>query len=191
MVRLVVERVPALYACCDALITAQDVASAARFQNEKRRNEHLAWRRVVRRELGHDVVIDYNAVGAPTVNTPNIYISVAHGGGAVAVAFAECRVGVDIETSERNFERVAERYMSDEERALSDDSRWLAIVWCAKEALYKLYGERGVELFALVVTAYDATKQTMQCSLPDGHSAEVVVSFYEENVIVAVATFCE
>ena len=74
MVRLFVEALPALYACCDVLVRPQDVASAARFQNDKRRREHLAWRRIVRRELGREVVIDYNDVGAPKVDTPNIYI---------------------------------------------------------------------------------------------------------------------
>ena len=68
MVRLFVESVPPVYLCCDTLLTAADIASAARFQNDARRNEHLAWRRIVRRELGRDVVIDYNEVGAPIVN---------------------------------------------------------------------------------------------------------------------------
>ena len=52
MVRLFVESVPPVYLCCDTLLTAADIASAVRFQNEARRNEHLAWRRIVRRELG-------------------------------------------------------------------------------------------------------------------------------------------
>ena len=72
MVRLIVEEVPPLYLCCDTLLTAQDIASASRFQNERRRNEHLAWRRIVRRELGREVVIDYDDTGAPCVDTPNI-----------------------------------------------------------------------------------------------------------------------
>lgn len=191
MVRLFVETLPALYACCDVLVRPQDVASAARFQNDKRRREHLAWRRIVRRELGRDVAIDYNSVGAPTVDIPNIYISVAHGGEAVAVAIADRRVGVDIESVERNFERVRDRYASAEELALSDDGQWLAKLWAAKEALYKLYGERGVELLALRVERYDSRQGVMHATLPDGSKAEVGVERYSGNVIVAVATFCE
>lgn len=190
MVRLFVEALPQLYACCDVLIRPQDVASAARFQNDKRRREHLAWRRIVRRELGREVVIDYNDVGAPMVDTPNIYISVAHGGEVVAVAIADCRVGVDVESMERNFERARDRYASKEEVALSEQDGWLCMLWTAKEALYKLYGERGVELLALKVVGYDAERGTMHATLPDGSEAEVKIERYSGNIVVAVATFC-
>ena len=89
MVNLFVEALPPVYLCCDALISAEDVVSAMRFQNEKRRREHLAWRRIVRRELGAKVHIDYNAVGAPQVDIAGKFISVAHGGESVAVAIAD------------------------------------------------------------------------------------------------------
>ena len=191
MDKLFVETVDKVYACCDTLITAQDVASASRFQNERRRREHLAWRRVVRRELGRDVDIDYNAVGAPVVRIPNIYISVAHGGEVVAVAIADCRVGVDVESMERNFERARDRYASKEEVALSEQDGWLCMLWTAKEALYKLYGERGVELLALKVVGYDAERGTMHATLPNGSEAEVKIERYSGNIVVAVATFCE
>lgn len=191
MLKLFVEELPSLYACCDVLVRAQDVASAARFQNDKRRREHLAWRRIVRRELGRDVVIDYNDVGAPTVDTSNIYISVAHGAEAVAVAIADCRVGVDIESSERNFERALGRYASAKEVALSADRQWPCMLWTAKEALYKLFGERGVELLALRVEAYDAEAHTMQCTMPNGARAEVRIERYSGNIVVAIATYCE
>ena len=102
MVKLVVEAIPPVYLCCDTLITASDVASASRFQNDSRRREHLAWRRVVRSELGRGVVIDYNEVGAPVVDTPNTHISVAHCAQSVAVAIANEPVGVDIEALDRN-----------------------------------------------------------------------------------------
>ena len=62
MVNLFVEAIPAVYLCCDTLIAAEDVASAMRFQNEKRRREHLAWRRIVRSELGSKVHIDFNGI---------------------------------------------------------------------------------------------------------------------------------
>ena len=76
MTKIFVETIPTIFTCCDTLLVAEDVASAARFQNERRRCEHLAWRRIVRRELGRDVHISYNEVGAPKVDKDNIYISV-------------------------------------------------------------------------------------------------------------------
>ena len=141
MHKLIVETIPWAYACCDANISAEDVASASRFQNERRRAEHLAWRRIVRRELGRKVSISYNEVGAPVVDTPNTYISVAHGAGCVVVAISDRPIGVDVESQERDFSHAVSRYMSDEEMVLSVEQNWPAKVWTAKEALYKLYGK--------------------------------------------------
>ena len=190
MVKLFVEAIQPIFACCDALITAQDVASASRFQNEARRVEHLAWRRVVRRELGRGVQIEYNEVGAPIVDTANTYISVAHTTGAVAVVIADTPVGVDIELLHRGFDRVASRYLSAEELALSSDDRWLAMVWSAKEAMYKLYGRKGVDLVEeLRVTAYDAAEGCIYGAMRGERSAKITVSLYDEDKIVAVATY--
>ena len=190
MRRLIVEDIPQLYACCDCNITAADVVSAARFHNEQRRTEHLAWRHVVRRELGRDVVIDYNEVGAPTVNLKETHISVAHGAGRVAVVIANERVGVDIESLERDFAGVSSRYMSIEEQALSTEKGWLAMVWCAKEALYKLYGERGLDLKRdIVLTSYNPEKGEIDALLCQKSKARLEISLHNTNAVVAVAYF--
>ena len=192
MVKLFVEPIPRVYACCDSLITAADIASASLFQNERRRGEHLAWRRVVRRELGLRVVIDYNDVGAPVVDTPDTHISVAHGGGYVAVAIADTAVGVDIESSERNFEHVKTRYMSATELALSDNDLWPAMAWTAKEALYKLYGHKGAELRNdIVFTAFDSDRRCIEARLGNETTALVNISTTEDNMVIAVAQFAD
>lgn len=190
MVNLFVEALPPVYLCCDTHIAAEDVASAMRFQNEKRRREHLAWRRIVRRELGAKVHIDYNDVGAPVVDVENRWISVAHGGESVAVAIADKPVGVDIESLSRDFDRVAPRYMTPEEMALSDDMRWSCYVWCAKEAMYKLYGRRGVELRGeLRVESIDTRSMTIYGGMVNMAQAVVEISLYDDDIVVAVATF--
>ena len=190
MVKLVVEAIPPVYLCCDALITASDVASASRFQNDKRRREHLAWRRVVRNELGRGVVIDYNEVGAPIVDIPNTHISVAHGGERVAVAIADERVGVDIENLDRNYERVKSRFMSPTEEALSDIEEWPAMVWTAKEAIYKLYGKREVDLTEDIhITGLNTETMTLSAEVRDTKGIVVEVRIIDNNVVVATATY--
>ena len=188
MVRLFIESVPPVYLCCDTLLTAADIASAARFQNEARRNEHLAWRRIVRRELGRNVVIDYNEVGAPFVDKSGTHISIAHSREVVAVAIAEERVGVDIESRERDFSRAAERYASAEEIALGgEDEDWLAKLWTAKEAMYKYYGVRGVELRDdLRIVSYDPERELLRGEL-QGEALEIRLSLHNERYIVATA----
>ena len=190
MVKLVVEAVPPVYLCCDTLITASDVASASRFQNDKRRREHLAWRRVVRNELGRGVVIDYNEVGAPVVDTPNTHISVAHGGERVAVAIADEPVGVDIESLDRNYERVKSRFMSPAEEALSDMEEWPAMVWTAKEAIYKLYGKREVDLTEDIhIIGLNTETMTLSAEVRDTKGIVVEVRIIDNNVVVATATY--
>lgn len=190
MVKLVVEAIPPVYLCCDALITASDVASASRFQNDRRRREHLAWRRVVRSELGRGVVIDYNEVGAPVVDTPNTHISVAHGGESVAVAIANEPVGVDIEALDRNYERVKSRFMSPAEGMLSSMEEWPAVVWTAKEAIYKLYGKREVDLTEDIrIMAFDAERMTLEAEVRETKGIKVEAQIIENRVAVAVATY--
>lgn len=192
MLKLIVERIPWLYACCDSDICAADVASASRFQNERRRTEHLAWRRVVRRELGRNITIDYNEVGAPIVDIANTYISIAHSTEHVAVAIADEKIGVDIEPLERDFERVASRYMSPEEQRLCDDRLWPAFAWCAKEALYKLYGKRGLELKSDIrLHSYDNSNRRIGATLCEEREAHVDISIWDEEMVVAVAQFRE
>ena len=188
MVNLYVEPIPSLYACCDALITAQDVASASRFQNERRRMEHLAWRRIVRRELGRGVGISYNEVGAPQVDVEGRYIGVAHCKERVLVAIADERVGVDIEPMCRDFSRVEERIMSVEERSLSSDDRWAGVVGCAKEAMYKYYGRSAIDLQRdLRIVAVDGVAKCVYGVLPNGERVEIKISLHEGKYIVATA----
>lgn len=128
-----------------AWTTLEERAAAAAFAPARRR-EFLAWRAVVRRELGRDVRIGYAATGAPQLPDGQAHISVSHCPGRVAVLLAGGRCAVDIEPAARNFERAAPRYLTPDERMLSADPAWLAVAWCAKEALYKYAGRPGLDL---------------------------------------------
>ncbi len=93
-------------------VTQAERAEAARLAPPVRRDEYLTWRAVVRRCLGCGVGISYDAVGAPTVDTPDIYISVAHSAGMTAVAIDSGRCGVDIEALDRDFSKGVRRILS-------------------------------------------------------------------------------
>ncbi len=66
-------------------VTSDELAEAGRFVREGRRREYLTWRAVVRRELGADVRIAYDAAGAPVVDRDGVYVGVSHCRGRVAV----------------------------------------------------------------------------------------------------------
>lgn len=136
--------------------TQGDLALIESYASASRRCEVLAWRAIVRRELGNDVEISYDHYGAPQVNMSNIYISVSHSKDRVAVLFCESPCAVDIEHVERNYGRVSSRYLSDEERAMAEQNNLYPEMWCAKEALYKYYKKGKLDLVAHIsITEYD------------------------------------
>jgi len=56
--------------------------------------------------------------------------------------------------------------MSPRERELSPDPEWPAVVWCTKEAMYKLCGRRGVSLRDdLTIESCDRSRQTLCCRI--------------------------
>ena len=127
-------------------VTGEELATAAGFGSAVRRAEFLTWRAAVRRELGHDVRIAYDANGAPCLPGRAERISVSHCPGRVAVVLSEGPCAVDIESETRNFGRVIARYMTPCERRLSESALWPAVAWCAKEALYKYARRPGLDL---------------------------------------------
>ena len=125
-------------------VTPEESAAAVAYGSGQRCRESLTWRAVVRRELGRNIQIGYNEVGAPRIANSDVYLSVAHCRDWVAVCFSDAPCAVDIESESRDFSRVVPRYMTPAEQCLSTDPLWPAVVWCAKEALYKLSGRTGL-----------------------------------------------
>ena len=191
MRRLVVE--PMLP--CDeaaAWATAEELAAVRDFAPGRAR-EYLAWRAVVRRELGRGVRIGYTAAGAPELPGLPLCLSVSHGAGQVAVAIADRPCGVDIERTDRNFARIEPRYLTPAERQLSGHPLFPAIAWCAKEALYKyagtpcdLLGDLRLEAVEFTRTTPPAGRLTARCK---GAPGPLTVDFYAESAFAVACVF--
>ena len=142
----------------------RDLQSIEAFTSPSRRAERLAWRRVLRR-LSPDAVVEYEPSGAPRLkNSPYTYISVSHCRDLVAVVLSCAKCGVDVERVDRDFARVAERYMTAAERALCSKEWWAAAVWCAKECLYKMAGREGTDFKrAIIIESVDPSTSQILC----------------------------
>ncbi len=127
-------------------VTPYDLNEATRFVTARRRSEFLSWRALARTALGTEVKLDYNTVGAPIVVNRPLFISVSHCSDRVAILLSNHPCGIDIERTDRNFTRASSRFLTPEEAAMSADPRWIGVVWCAKEALYKYSGRDGLDL---------------------------------------------
>ena len=182
--RIVIEQIAAEETLRDGAAMA-DLALVEQFGSASRRCEALAWRAIVRRELGADVTIGYDEYGAPIVDTPKIYISVSHSRDRVAVLFADSVCAVDIESVERDFGRVASRYLSDEEQQIAQANGLYAEMWSAKEALYKYYRKGGLDLVKdIVIREYNPSKQQFAASICEGGAIAVNV-LRENNYVMA------
>ena len=167
--------------------TSEERAAAAGFVSERRRAEFLTWRAVVRRELGDDVGIAYDALGAPVLTNRAVHISVAHCAGRIAVCASPERCAVDIEPATRDFRRAASRYLTPEEEALSDDPLLPGIVWCAKETLYKYAGRRELDFRRdLHVVRLDLAAGTLAGRIGNGEPVRLSVSLDEGFILVYI-----
>lgn len=181
--RLVIEPIASEEALRECA-TAADLAFVEQYGSASRRCEVLAWRAIVRRELGAEVVISHDDYGAPRVDKPNFHISVSHSRDRVAVLFSNGACAVDIESVERDFRRVASRYLSAEEQTLAERYDIFAEMWSAKEALYKYYKKGRLDLVKHIsIGAYESG--VLKCSILDSEPIEVKVK-REDNLVIAV-----
>src|ERR1700742_1140923 len=113
---------------------------------------HLHWlgtRVLLRKMLKTDEYIDckVDEHGKPyLVNLP-YHISLSHSFDYAAVMIGKKPVGIDIEQVKQKVERIAHKFMRDEELAFiggPDKINQLYVCWCAKEAVYKCFGQKEV-----------------------------------------------
>jgi phosphopantetheinyl transferase len=123
----------------------------SKFQNysyEKRKVEWLAIRALLKQIIGNSFEICYTEVGKPVIIHPVFrHISISHARDFAAVYIHQHHaVGIDIESTTRNYAAVKKRYLSESELILVDESTLLqCIYWCAKEAVFKLVDKEGVD----------------------------------------------
>lgn len=118
-------------------------------KTEKRKQEWLACRVLLKNMLGEEKQIAYNTEGAPYLRNSSLYISFSHTKGFVAVRVSKRpAVGIDIEYRTNRVMKIRSRFMNPEEEAVLDKHNeiiHLLIHWCAKETLFKMIGQKDVD----------------------------------------------
>lgn len=118
----------------------------ARISHSRRRLEWLAARALLR-EFGYTGHVMYHPTRRPFLAHSHSHISISHSYPYVAVILSSNDlVGIDIESFTRPFIEVSDKYLSKNEKKWVDldDNRQLALIWSAKEAIYKLPGMEGL-----------------------------------------------
>lgn len=119
-----------------------------KFTFEKRKAEWLATRAILKQMIGCSFKIAYTPSGKPLLHH-SLYqhISITHSREFVAVFIHQNKpVGIDIESRNRNYAPILKKYLSDLELCHIMEDSWVpCLYWCAKEALFKLVEEEGID----------------------------------------------
>ncbi|MFD2571443.1 4'-phosphopantetheinyl transferase family protein [Spirosoma soli] len=129
-------------------LTALELEELATISHPAQRVEWLACR-VLIRQLTESQGMPYTGLLKDEFGKPHLigtpwHISLSHTTGWAAAVLHRLRpVGIDVEPIREQLKRVVPRVLSEPEIAhAAGDVDRLAVYWCAKEALYKLYGKR-------------------------------------------------
>ena len=136
-----------------------------KFTYEKRKAEWLATRALLKQMIGSAFQISYTESGKPLLNHPLYpHISISHSRDFVAVLIhRHLAVGIDIESINRNYAPITKRYLSEGELEQVNQNPMLqCIYWCAKEAVFKLVEENGVDFRKQIeIIAFDFQQETL------------------------------
>ena len=121
----------------------------ARFSAEKRKQEWLAVRVLLKELCGEEKRIAYLPSGKPYLEDGSMHVSFSHTHGYVAVAIhPSAEVGVDIEQYGTRVQRVASRFIREDEWVSiesGDEVYALLLHWSAKETMFKLMEDEAVD----------------------------------------------
>jgi 4'-phosphopantetheinyl transferase len=123
----------------------------ASFSAGKRTLHWLSTRLLLRTMLNTADYIDcqMDEHGKPYLVNSDVHISLSHSYDYAAVIISkDKKVGVDIELIKMKIKSIKHKFLSDVELAqkqIGDNINGLYVSWCAKEAIYKWHGKKGLE----------------------------------------------
>ncbi len=131
-------------------LSAAERSYYATLKSTMRKKHWLSYRLIVPHILPPPSVsgISYDEYGKPLLENGKGYISAAHSGKfAALIASKNNNVGLDIEAINPKIVRLSHKFLSSVEMQYNfagKETESLCLIWCAKEALYKLFGKGGL-----------------------------------------------
>ncbi len=117
-----------------------------------------------------NTTIEYDKHGKPILSN-GVEISISHAGVFAVIALNEKgKCGIDIEQCAEKVDRIKHKFLNQQELDFVETSinkiNQLTTFWCAKEALYKMYGEKELifneQLFVETSMEKDTLKGTIK-----------------------------
>jgi 4'-phosphopantetheinyl transferase len=165
--------------------------------SSQKRLEYLAGRALMKsmmEQLGHGYVgMRKDEAGKPFLKNSDYQVSLSHSYPyAAAQVHYSHPVGIDLEQPKEKLLRIASRVLSpSEEKDAGDHVTKHCIYWCAKEALYKIHGKRGLHFNSqLLLQPFQMkTNGDLVGSIIVGHTnREIALEYLVEKEFVLVTT---
>ncbi|OJV36339.1 MAG: hypothetical protein BGO29_03970 [Bacteroidales bacterium 36-12] len=130
----------------------------SKIKTEKRKIEFLAARILLNKAVEKEVHVIYNEDNKPYLKDKSSFISITHSKNYVAViTHPSCQVGIDIELRTDRVKNIVKRFLNIREQSIfSKENNKLEIAWSAKEALFKIIGNK-VRDFAAELEVFQFT----------------------------------
>ena len=152
-----------------------------RYTSDTRKLEFLAVHALLREVMGHDMEVSHLPSGKPVITDGQISISHTKGYAAIILSPIN-RVAIDIEYVSERVNRVASRFMDEDE--MVDDLARRLVIWSAKETAYKFYSEDNLPLSDMKVSAFTISDKV--CELENkkrGSALDIHFEFTDAYVL--------
>jgi len=133
-------------------VPSDEMEEISYIKSESLRKQKLAVRCLLDALFEEKVYLSHHDNGKPYIENSAMNISITHTNRYVAVILNSTdEVGIDCESLDRDFSGVRKKALSEDEieevDEIDEDQRneQLAIYWCAKEAVYKMISQYGVD----------------------------------------------
>lgn len=137
-------------------------------KHDSKKTQWICCKKTLEHLLEKEIEIAYDTNGKPFINESNQHISFSHTTNYSAVIIDELPTGIDIEMNKPKILSIASKFLDKKEIATLNHQPKESIIrahiyWGAKEALYKLYGNKQL-IFAenLKIGDFDHSPQTGQ-----------------------------
>ena len=117
---------------------------------ENRRLQWLSTRLLIRRIINPkgQILMEWDDFGKPIIINYDFEVSISHSNEMVSVIVGDRKSGNDIERKDRKVERIARKFIRDDEFAFIEEeiaTDYYITIWAAKETMFKFYGGGGID----------------------------------------------
>ncbi len=160
---------------------------------DRRKTEYLATRLLLQNLLKEKAEIKYLGSGKPILKEIQKNISISHSSDFVVVLLSGSTIGIDVENTNRNIKKIANRFLDGEEfkhiQNMENQQRATVLYWSAKEAIFKCTEQQGIQFNKQIfIPSFEIKNQglftaTLTCNTTITNY-KLWYFFYENNVIV-------